>query len=289
MKVPTNKVKDIINHYTAKLIPVYDNNESNKLIMMLFEHYFGIDRKYLAIHPDERISESDMLIIHFAVKELMNSKPVQYVIGKSFFCDRWLEVNENVLIPRPETEELVGHAADFLKAQKCRRFLDIGTGSGCIAISLALDVEGAEATAIDISADALELAGRNAANLNAKVNFQQMDILSHIDRLLGPTYDLIISNPPYVTHAEKTFMKKNVLDWEPHLALFVNDNDPLQFYRKISDYALFHLKSGGMLLFEINELYSKEVSLLLSEKDFTAVKVINDLHSKSRFVSALKA
>jgi release factor glutamine methyltransferase len=289
MKVPTNRIKDISNYYKAKLIPVYNENESNQLIKMLIEHYFGFDRKHLALHPDEKISESEMLIIHFAVRELLANKPIQYIIGKTLFCERWFDVNENVLIPRPETEELVGHAVNFLKKSSGKRFLDIGTGSGCIAITIALDVEEAEATAIDISAEALELAGLNASKLNAKVNFQQMDILAQIDSYTEHAYDLIVSNPPYVTDTEKSFMKKNVIEWEPHLALFVNDNDPLQFYRRITDFSKFQLKSGGMLLFEINELYSKEVSSLLFENKFTNVIVINDIHGKSRFVSALKA
>jgi release factor glutamine methyltransferase len=289
MKVPTNRIKDISNYYKAKLIPVYNENESNQLIKMLIEHYFGFDRKHLALHPDEKISESEMLIIHFAVRELLANKPIQYIIGKTLFCERWFDVNENVLIPRPETEELVGHAVNFLKKSSGKRFLDIGTGSGCIAITIALDVEEAEATAIDISAEALELAGLNASKLNAKVNFQQMDILAQIDSYTEHAYDLIVSNPPYVTDNEKSFMKKNVIEWEPHLALFVNDNDPLQFYRRITDFSKFQLKSGGMLLFEINELYSKEVSSLLFENKFTNVIVINDIHGKSRFVSALKA
>lgn len=289
MKVPTNRIKDSINYYNAKLIPVYGENESMQLIMMLIEHYFGFDRKYLALHPDTRISESEMLIIHFAVKELLANRPVQYVIGQSFFCERWFEVNENVLIPRPETEELVEHAAAFLKTQKSKRFLDIGTGSGCIAISLALEVEGAEATAIDISAEALELAGRNALKLNAKVNFQQMDILTHIDSMAEHLYDLIVSNPPYVTYAEKSFMQKNVLEWEPHLALFVSDDDPLQFFRQIALFSLRHLKHEGMLLFEINERYGFELVALLSEFGYHKIHIINDIHSRNRFVSAIKA
>jgi release factor glutamine methyltransferase len=289
MKVPTNRIKDSINYYNAKLIPVYGENESMQLIMMLIEHYFGFDRKYLALHPDTRISESEMLIIHFAVKELLANRPIQYVIGQSFFCERWFEVNENVLIPRPETEELVGHAAAFLKTQKSKHFLDIGTGSGCIAISLALEVEGAEATAIDISAEALELAGRNALKLNAKVNFQQLDILTSFDSLTEHLYDLIVSNPPYITHAEKSFVQKNVMDWEPHLALFVSDDDPLQFFRQIAHFSLMHLKREGMLLFEINERYGFELVALLSELGFHKVHIIKDIHSRNRFVSALKA
>ncbi len=289
MKVPTNRIKDSISFYVDQLLPLYGENESKQLVMMLIEHFFGFDRKHLVLHPEERISESEMLTIHFAVKDLLKSKPIQYIMGKAFFCDRWFKVNENVLIPRQETEELVGYASNFLKSQKSRCFLDIGTGSGCIAISLALDVEDSVAEAIDISPQAIEIARLNALSLNADVKLQVVDILTYNNSSSAQEYDLIVSNPPYVTPSEKSFMQKNVLEWEPHLALFVSDDDPLQFFRQIAMVSLTRLKSGGMLLFEINERYGFELEVLLSELGYHKIRIINDIHSRNRFISALKA
>ncbi|PKP51874.1 MAG: peptide chain release factor N(5)-glutamine methyltransferase [Bacteroidetes bacterium HGW-Bacteroidetes-1] len=287
MKVPTNKVKDIISYYKDQLLPLYGEEQSRQMLGMLIENFFGFDRIYLVLNPEERLSESEMLTIHFAVKELLKHRPIQYVIGKALFCGHWFEVNQNVLIPRPETEEMVEMAIAMLKNDEQVSVLDIGTGSGCIAISIELQHPKVQVDAIDVSKEALEVAELNAKRLNSAVQLIQMDIKSNDFSCINKQYDLIISNPPYVSKSEMQLMRSNVLDWEPSLALFVPDDDPLLFYRYITDFAHSHLKSGGILLFEINEKFGQEVLELLEAKKFSEAVLLYDYHGKYRFVKGL--
>lgn len=287
MKVPTNKVRDIISYYKDQLLPLYGEKESRQMLGMLIENFFDFDRIYLALHPEERLSESEMLTIHFAVKELLKHRPIQYVIGKSLFCGHWFEVNQNVLIPRSETEEMVEMAIAMIENDEQVSVLDIGTGSGCIAISIDLQHPKTKVDAIDISKEALEVAERNAKRLNSAVQLIQMDIKSNDFSCIDKQYDLIISNPPYVSKSEIQLMRSNVLDWEPALALFVPDDDPLLFYRYITEFAKYHLKSGGKLLLEVNEKFGQEVLELLKAKKFSGADLLNDFHGKHRFVKGL--
>ena len=283
MKVPSNLVKDIRNHYCEQLCSIYDKDEANAMILILLEHYFNINRVKIALEPQLRLSESEMLTFHFAVKDLLKNKPIQYIIGETEFCDLKFKVNENVLIPRPETSELVMKIVNSQRstANSQQSILDIGTGSGCIAISLAKMISGSEVYALDISEKALEVAKENAVNNNVEVTFIHDDILS-LKNKIYTKFDIIVSNPPYVRELEKAEMRDNVLNWEPHNALFVSDNNPLIFYRSILEFAKSHLKENGEIWFEINEFLGKEMTELCNEMGFSQVEVFNDFRGKER-------
>ena len=286
MKVPSNLVKDIRNYYCEQLCSIYDKDEANAMILILFEHYFKIDRVKMALEPQLRLSESEMLTFHFAVKDLLKNKPIQYVIGETEFCDLKFKVNENVLIPRPETAEMVYKIVNSQQSTDNRQqsILDIGTGSGCIAISLAKAFPESLVYALDISEEALKVARENAVNNDVNVSFIHNDILS-LNNKIETKFDIIVSNPPYVRELEKAEMHNNVLEWEPHKALFVSDNNPLIFYRKILEFAKTHLKENGEIWFEINEYLGKEMTDLCNEMGFSQVKVFNDFRGKERFLS----
>lgn len=285
MKVPSNSVKDIRNYYCEQLCSIYDKDESNAMILILLEHYFNIDRVKMTLEPNLRLSESEMLKIHFAVKDLLKSKPIQYIIGETEFCDLKFKVNENVLIPRPETSEMVGIIANSHQQSAVSKILDIGTGSGCIAISLAKAFPKSQVYAMDISEEALKVAKENAINNNVNVTFIQDDILTPTQTLTQTEFDIIVSNPPYVRELEKSEMCDNVLKWEPHNALFVSDDDPLIFYRKILEFASTHLNDNGEVWFEINEFLGKEMTSLCRRFGFSDVKIFKDFRDKERFMN----
>lgn len=285
MKVPSNSVKDIRNYYCEQLCSIYDKDESNAMILILLEHYFNIDRVKMTLEPNLRLSESEMLKIHFAVKDLLKSKPIQYIIGETEFCDLKFKVNENVLIPRPETSEMVGIIANSHHQSAVSKILDIGTGSGCIAISLAKAFPKSQVYAMDISEEALKVAKENAINNNVNVTFIQDDILTPTQTLTQTEFDIIVSNPPYVRELEKSEMRDNILKWEPHNALFVSDDDPLIFYRKILEFASTHLNDNGEVWFEINEFLGKEMTSLCRRFGFSDVKIFKDFRDKERFMN----
>lgn len=310
MKTSSNLVRDCRKYYAGELEKLYGSDEANALIMILLEHYFNIDRMKIALEPDLRLSESELLTLHFAVKELLKNKPVQYIIGETEFCGMKFCVNENVLIPRPETEEMVKslelkvkgylYSPSFrpdierreMVAEKSPAnisILDIGTGSGCIAISLAKLLEDSAVTAVDVSEKALEVAKKNAEANEVSVTFIKDDILNPQNRdLLNGQFDIIVSNPPYVCESEKSEMRANVLDYEPSTALFVSDNDPLIFYRKILEFAQKALKPSGQIWFEINEKFGKEIKNLCLEKGFKNVEIIRDFRGGERVVRIKK-
>ena len=220
---------------------------------------------------------------------LEKAEPVQYVLGVADFCGRQFHVAPGVLIPRPETAEL----CQLIAKDGGRNILDIGTGSGCIAITLALNIPGSKVTAWDISGAALSIAKGNAKSLGANVVFEHQDALnisltSHLSPLTSELWDVIVSNPPYICRREADEMEKNVLEYEPDTALFVPDDDPLLFYRHIMNYAQSSLRSGGRLYFEINPLYADSIVEQLQQLDFTDVDKINDQFAKARFIKAIK-
>ena len=286
MKVPSNLVKDIRKYYCDQLCSIYDNDEANAMVLILFEHYFKIDRVRMALEPNLRLSESEMLTFHFAVKDLLKNKPLQYVIGVTEFCDLKFKVNENVLIPRPETSELVHLITKSQQptANSQQSILDIGTGSGCIAISLAKQLPQSQVYALDISEKALNVAKENANINNVDITFIHDDILS-LRNKIETKFDIIVSNPPYVRDLEKAEMRDNVLNWEPHNALFVSDDDPLIFYRNILLFAKNNLKENGEVWFEINEYLGKEMTDLCLELGFSNVNIYKDFREKERFLS----
>ena len=286
MKVPSNLVKDIRKYYCDQLCSIYDKDEANAMVLILFEHYFKIDRIRMALEPNLRLSESEMLTFHFAVKDLLKNKPLQYVIGVTEFCDLKFKVNENVLIPRPETSELIHLIVNRqqLKDNSQKLILDIGTGSGCIAISLAKQLPQSQVYALDISEKALNVAKENANINNVDITFIHDDILS-LKNKIETKFDIIVSNPPYVRDLEKAEMRDNVLNWEPHNALFVSDDDPLIFYRNILLFAKNNLKENGEVWFEINEYLGKEMTDLCLEMGFSNVNIYKDFREKERFLS----
>ena len=286
MKVPSNLVKDIRKYYCELLCSLYEKDEANAMILILFKYYFNIDRVRMVLEPDLRLSESEMLKIHFAVKDLLKNKPIQYVTGETEFCDLKFKVNENVLIPRPETAEMISKIVNSQHStvnNHCS-IIDIGTGSGCIAISLAKMISNSNVYALDISEEALKIAKENAFNNNVNVSFIHDDILN-LKNNIETKFDIIVSNPPYVRELEKVEMHNNVLKWEPHKALFVSDNDPLIFYRSILEFAKTHLKDNGEVWFEINEYLGKEMSDLCHELGFSNVKIHKDFRDRDRVMS----
>ena len=286
MKVPSNLVKDIRKYYCEQLCSIYDKEEANAMILILFDHYFKIDRVRMALEPNLRLSESEMLTFHFAVKDLLKNKPLQYIIGETEFCDLKFKVNENVLIPRPETSELVHLITNRQQTTDNSQLtiLDIGTGSGCIAISLAKQLPQSQVYALDISEKALCVAKDNAYINNVDITFIHDDILS-LRNKIETKFDIIVSNPPYVRDLEKAEMRDNVLNWEPHNALFVSDDDPLIFYRNILEFAKTHLKENGEVWFEINEYLGKEMKDLCCEMGFSNINIYKDFREKERFLS----
>ncbi|MDR0969789.1 MAG: peptide chain release factor N(5)-glutamine methyltransferase [Lentimicrobiaceae bacterium] len=287
MKVTSNRLKDIERHYVAQLALLFGKEASQQMMRMLIKHLFDIDRIRLALEPDIRLSESELLEIHFAVKKLLQHEPIQYITGEVEFCGNTFIVTPDVLIPRPETEEFVLQIKKSFPAKPNCTIWDIGTGSGCIAISLALLIPESIVTGFDVSEKALQIARSNVEKLGTKVLFAQADVLSVVFPETAQA-DLIVSNPPYIRESEKQLMQKNVLDYEPALALFVDDNDPLIFYRKITELAARHLNKGGMLYFEINEVFGAEVKQLCENVSLTNVQILKDYKGKERFVSCQK-
>lgn len=246
---------------------------------MVLEECLALSQTDILLGKDTEISQSDKCRLEEITGLLLKNVPVQYVLGYADFCGLRLAVRPGCLIPRPETQDLVREISGL----GCRGgLLDIGTGSGCIAISLAL--QGFEVTATDVSAEALEIAGQNAARLGAEVEFVLENIL--LPRRTDRKWDVIVSNPPYVMSSEKVGMDANVLEHEPHIALFVPDDDPLLFYRHISQYALCHLSPGGRLFFEINHLLAEETADLVRAAGFRDVCLKNDMYEKKRFLCA---
>ena len=287
MKVSSNKAIDVYKYYRDRLLDLYGQEESTSLMVILFDHYVSLKRHEILSGSARRISESELLKIHFACKELLNQRPVQYITGTAWFYGEAFKVSRDVLIPRPETEELCSWIIkDSLTAftnQKSIRILDIGTGSGCIAITLKQNIENALVTALDISDEALEIAKTNASIKNIEIDFVKADIRIPEQWPAGP-FDIIVSNPPYVRESEKELMKPNVLEHEPHVALFVTDEQPLVFYEAIAILALQSLTSNGVLYFEINENLQDDLKLLLQKLEFNSMDFRNDMNNKVRMV-----
>lgn len=284
MKVKSNKIKDIRDHYYDELKKTFPPQEAARMLEIIFEDLLQISKIKMMLHPDTRISESELLKVHFACKEIKGHKPVQYVTGKTNFYGLDLFVDKNVLIPRPETEELVEWILSETREEKNLSILDIGTGSGAIALSLKKHRESFDVSGCDVSNEALNVAKKNAENSGLTMQLIDADISDQNCWPLFPEYDLIVSNPPYVTHAEKAQMQANVLDYEPHLALFVADDNPLQFYQIIFEFLKSHLKKGGKVYFEINERFGNEMISLFESFNFEDITLKKDLSGRNRMM-----
>jgi release factor glutamine methyltransferase len=287
----TGSIKSLYEATVLKLSALYIPTEARAIADRLFEHYFQMRTAQRVMAGRSIPDTSSENGLNDAVNQLLNNVPLQYVLGKTYFMDMEFEVNPSVLIPRPETEELVSLIMKEIAVAKPvnnLQILDIGTGSGSIAISLKHLIPRASVTAIDISKDALQVAKGNASNNNLIINFLNVNILDKQQWNVLPHCDIIVSNPPYVTHIEKQYMNKNVLDHEPHIALFVPDDDPLIFYRFITDFALLKLNAGGSLWFEINEKFGEDLKMMTISKGLRHSKIFSDIHGKSRFLHAIK-
>jgi release factor glutamine methyltransferase len=286
MKNSSFKIKEYRTQFIQELTPIYDAGEAESFFYLILEEKHQLKRIDLALHPDLVFSEAEIVVWNSILEQLKQEIPVQYLLGKTSFYGLDFEVNENVLIPRPETEELVEW---ILESQKSKvesqniRILDIGTGSGCIAISLAKNIPNAAVFAIDVSEKALATAKKNAERNAVEVTFINQNILETED--LRQQFDIIVSNPPYVRNLEKEEIKKNVLDNEPHLALFVEDNDALIFYKKIAELAQENLSKNGQLYFEINQYLGKEMVDLLEKMNFKNIELRKDIYGNDRMLS----
>ena len=263
----------------SELSSIYEMDELNSIFNLLSEDYLKIPRSKILLADEIYLNESNQNLFLSALERLKTHEPIQYILGKTTFMDLEFKVNSSVLIPRPETEELVRL---MLKEDlDGKEILDIGTGSGCIAISLAKNFLNAKVTALDISEDAIEVAKENAKLNNVEIEFTKADIFEYQS---DKKYDVIISNPPYVLESEKSLMKKNVLDFEPELALFVDDDNALKYYEFILKFASKYLFKNGFLFFEINENYSKELVNICKLNSFLNIRVKSDNNNKNRFL-----
>ena len=262
----------------------YPDSEALALAKMLLVEVFGFSTLELYGGKDKEFSEKHRSVLTEMIRRLQKNEPIQYIIGIESFFGLTFEVNPNVLIPRPETQELVSWIIGDYQSDESIRILDIGTGSGCIPISLAKQLSKAEVESWDISEGALEVASRNCERNGVKVLLRQKDVLKAAPE--GDLYEVIVSNPPYITNKEKTDMEANVLDWEPSLALFVPDEDPLLFYRKIAQLGCDMLKEGGALYFEINRAYGEETVLMLKELGYAQIELKKDSWGNDRMIKA---
>lgn len=286
-------IKEAYHNLTESIGPIYENREARNISDWVIEEITGWNRSKRVVHQDMLLTDEQLEKFEFYKKELLEGRPVQYVLGSSWFCGMSFFVDERVLIPRPETEELV----DTIKKtftpkteadEYQTRIIDIGTGSGCIAISIKKIFPHWEVWAVDESTGALEVAAKNAENLEAEIIIKKADILKEPKIDTMPAYDVIVSNPPYIPLADKHEMEDHVLKYEPHLALFVSDNDPLSFYKSIITFSEYHLLRGGMIFFETHAEYANQVAQLLEENEFEQVEVNLDMQGRERMVSGKK-
>ena len=292
-------IKQYRAHFNESLKHLYPTSEIDSFFFIILEEYMGFKRIDIVLKSDFNIDQKSLNLMQIATKQLEQEIPIQYIIGKTEFFGLPFNINKEVLIPRPETEELVEKVikeVSFIKTYKTDSnettnekqitILDIGTGSGCIAISLKKELPSSKISAIDVSNEALRIAKKNALLNKVDINFIHLDILktNNLDKL----YDVIVSNPPYVRELEKKEMKNNVLNNEPHLALFVDNKNPLLFYNKIAELAKNFLTKNGQLHFEINQYLGKETVILLAEKGFKNIQLKKDIFGNDRIISAFK-
>ena len=284
MPIASNRVHDIEHYIHAELQDKYPSGELNMFVRLLFEAFLGWDLTSLLLHRNDTIDQSDLLRFYWAVEDLKQYRPIQHIVGYSEFCGCHIKVSPDVLIPRPETAEIVEwNAAQYAHHAAPQRVADLCTGSGCIAIAMKRKYPDAHVLAVDISERALAVARQNANDNRAEVFFTSVDILQE-DPLEGK-YDLIVSNPPYICDSERQYMSANVLDYEPKEALFVPDEDPLRFYRRIGTIAQKHLKEEGLLVLEINEKLGEETCALLQAMGYTPT-LHDDFNGRPRMVEA---
>lgn len=297
-------LKNFRTYFTDALKEIYPNTEIDTFFFSLLEEKLNLQRVDTVMQPDYLIADANLSELKIILKRLQKEEPIQYILGNTEFYGLPFKVNKNTLIPRPETEELVEWIIKEVKElqsnkiakldayiipkkneEKSLSIIDIGTGTGCIPISLAKNLNNVKISAVDVSSEALKVAQQNATLNTVDVSFLEMDIIE--TKELPQQYNLIVSNPPYVRELEKTEISNNVLENEPHLALFVKDDNPLIFYSKIADLAKSHLKKDGLLFFEINQYLGKETIEMLKQKGFKTIKLKKDLFGNDRMVKAI--
>ncbi|MBA4242059.1 MAG: peptide chain release factor N(5)-glutamine methyltransferase [Sphingobacteriaceae bacterium] len=289
MKIATNKLSDLYEFYKNELSLIYDEGELYSIFELVCEKYLNYSKAQVKQHFDENINQSNLINIYNTGVELKKGAPIQYILKEAYFYDLTFNVSNAVLIPRPETEELVDL---IIKSQTTHNspisILDIGTGSGCIPITLKKHLPLAKVFGIDISEQALEVAKSNALKNNVDVEFIKQNILSNF-LILNSNFSIIVSNPPYVLNSEAKQMDVRVLEHEPHLALFVEDNDPIIFYKRIIDLCDKYLEEKGWLYFELNPMYAIDVKNYANDsKIFNFTEILNDMSGKQRFLKAQK-
>ena len=278
-------IKKVISTLKSELKPLYPEYEITSFISLIIEHIFNFTRVQVYTNQDHEISNKSYKKILEIIEELKAYKPLQYILGNTSFYDLSFIVNPHVLIPRQETEELV----DWIIKENTNAnssILDIGTGSGCIAITLAKNILNSVVLAADISKEALSTTKQNSLLNGVDIEIMQLDILNP-EITIDAKFDIIVSNPPYVTEKEKSLMHENVLNFEPESALFVPDDNPLLFYKAITDFALKYLNPEGKVYFEINEAYGREAALMLEERNFHNITLRKDINEKNRMLRAI--
>lgn len=288
MFVSSNRLSDIKSYYHSKLASLFSENEINLMVKYLSIKRFNLSSlDYFSSIPI-LLSESDLLYFNFALKRLLKNEPFQYILGDVEFYGLELNCDARALIPRPETEELVDWVIGTLDSKNHLKIADLCSGSGCIALALKSKLTNSEIIAIELSEGAIELIEENCIKTNLRVIPSKMDVLIDFDytKFDPNSFDCWVSNPPYIPNSEKTLMAENVLGFEPHMALFVEDNDPLIFYREIAVHATIYLKQNGYLFFEIHEGLSKEMTEMLEENGFVNIELRKDLQGKARMMRA---
>jgi len=287
-------LKELQHIFHIELDAIYGKHEVDSFFYLCTEHYLNVPRIQLTLEPGLAITKPETDTFFKVLEDLKQQKPIQYILGETEFFGLPFKVNKNVLIPRPETEELVDliiRSVTSLVVDKPVKILDIGTGSGCIAIALAKNLPNAKVYALDVSKEALKVAKQNAEINKVDINFIEASILDdtcHLAFEAESNFDIIVSNPPYVRNLEKEEIKPNVLDNEPHLALFVEDGNPLLFYKAITNFAIKKLKDKGSLYFEINQYLGEETQQLLIDANFEAIELLKALNGNDRMLKGEK-
>ena len=278
-------LKEIRKIYKAELSSAYPPEEIDSFFYLAIEHYLNLERFILALQPEIILTKDEEEPLFHCLARLRQNEPIQYILGETFFHGLRIKVDRSVLIPRPETEELVHWIlGDYQDDGAVKKILDIGTGSGCIAIALATEFKTNQIYAMDVSPEAIALAKQNAEYHSTKVEFVESDI-THVQPM-ETKFDIIVSNPPYVRQSEKDSMKSHVADFEPHLALFVDDEDPLYYYRYILSFAKRQLVNGGRIYLEINQFLSDELLKLLEDEKFLEIELRKDIYGNDRMIRA---
>lgn len=290
MKIATNKLSDLYQFYQSQLNSIYSEDELYAIFELVCYHFLNYSKNDVKRLFNERINQSEIINIYNTGIELKKNIPIQYILGECEFYNLKFNVNSFTLIPRPETEELVDLIIKHHKQPSNHELtiLDIGTGSGCIPIALKKNIPHSKVSALDISEEALNVAKSNALKNDITIEFIKQDVLSK-SLILNSTFSIIVSNPPYVLKAEAKLMDERVLNYEPHLALFVEENDPIIFYKKIIDLSTNYLMSNGYLYFELNPLFTNDVKNYADSSNlFIFTELINDMSGKCRFFKAQK-